>query len=117
MQLKIPNLKLDSLNTHDHWTKLHSKNKKQRTILQWYLKTIERPSLPIIVSMCRVAPRQFDYVNLVGSMKHIQDVLADWLIPGLAAGRADGDKRISWEFCQRKGNPRETALLIEFSKI
>lgn len=115
--LRIPNFKLHSLNAQFtmHHKKRHSKNQEQRFILHAYLKTIERPSLPITVSMCRVAPLEFDYVNLVGSMKQIQDVLADWLIPGLAPGRADGDKRIKWEFLQRKGSPKEVALEIQLS--
>lgn len=70
---------------------------------------------PFIARICYIRPRELDYVNLVSSLKHAQDVIADILIPGLKAGRADGDKRILWDFMQKKGLPKEYALLITFT--
>lgn len=70
--------------------------------------------MPTKVVMTRVAPTMADFDNLVASMKEIIDGVADWLIPGLAPGRADGDPRISWEYCQRKGGVREYGIELEF---
>jgi len=85
--------------------------------MHWYLKTIERPPLPIKVSMCRISPREYDYDNLVASMKEIRDKISDWLIPGLAPGRADSDERITWHYMQKKGEPKEVALEITFENV
>jgi hypothetical protein len=37
------------------------------------------------------------------SMKWIEDAVCDLLVPGLAPGRADGDKRITTQYKQEKG--------------
>jgi len=83
--------------------------------VHWYLKTIEKPALPVKVTMTRISPREYDDDNLTSSMKEIRDKVADWLIPGLAPGRADSDERITWVYEQRKGQPKEIALEITFT--
>jgi hypothetical protein len=37
-------------------------------------------------------------------------MIADQILPGLAAGRADGDKRMTWEYAQEKG---KTCVRVE----
>jgi hypothetical protein len=54
--------------------------------------------------------------NLMSSLKDIVDILADYLIPGLAPGRADSDSQLSFIYQQKKGRVREHSLKIEFNQ-
>ena len=64
------------------------------------------------VAMIRIAPRSLDYCNLVAAMKGLQDEIADYILPGLAPGRADGDPRFTFEYLQTKGQPKEYKVII-----
>jgi len=75
---------------------------------------MERPRLPCKIILTRIAPRALDIDNLWSAQKSVIDVITDWIIPGLAPGRADNDSRIEIECKQRKGKPREYALEAEF---
>ena len=66
--------------------------------------------------MIRVAPRKIDSDNLQFSMKSIRDTIADILIPGKNRGMADSDERITWQYDQRKGDPKEYALEIQVNQ-
>jgi len=70
-------------------------------------------NLPATVRLTRVAPRMLDIDNLWAGMKATIDTVADILIPGLKPGHADGDERLKFECCQKKGNPKEYSLEIE----
>lgn len=84
--------------------------------LAWQTNRIEiKP--PVAIKLTRVAPRSLDTDNLIGgAMKGIRDCVADLIIPGLAAGRADGLSGpwcITWSYDQKKGLPKEYSLEIE----
>lgn len=68
--------------------------------------------LPCLITITRIAPRALDWDNLLYSLKWITDGICGRLIPGLAPGRADGDKRISIQYGQEKGGVREYALRV-----
>lgn len=73
--------------------------------------------LPAVITLTRIAPTQLDFDNLVTAFKHIRDVVADLLIPGMQPGRADGDERLSWVYLQKKINPNECAVQIHLKGI
>lgn len=74
--------------------------------------------LPCLITMTRIAPRKLDAKeNLPMSFKWFSDGLADYLKPGLAAGRADDDERMQWKFEQEKGEPKQYAIRIKIEKI
>ena len=110
-------IKLESTgNQNLHWTKLKKIYDTQALLLTSGLKAAMfdfKP--PAKITLTRIAPRELDYDNLVTAFKHIRDIIADTLIPGLAKGRADGDKRLSWIYTQAKGNPKEYAIRIDIS--
>lgn len=54
----------------------------------------------LVVTITRVAPRELDDDNLVGSAKHVRDGVAD------ALGINDRDPRVKWCYAQRKGFPK-----------
>lgn len=52
--------------------------------------------------MCRLAPRELDADdNLRIALKWIKDAIAEVLTGDMVPGRADGDKRIKWEYDQQ----------------
>ena len=87
---------------------------KIKEMLQSTLGDFELP-LPCHVNLIRHCTREYDYVNLVASMKGLQDQVADKIIPGLAMGRADGDKRITWDFKQAKD--KNVGVTVEICKL
>lgn len=120
VNLKIPMKTVSESNrTSEHWTKKAKRHKKQQQVIRYILNTQEKPPyFPVKVTLTRIAPRSLDsHENLPMAFKWITDAISDWLIPGLAKGRADSDKRIQWEFEQQKGNVREYAILITISSI
>ena len=53
-----------------------------------------------------------DTDNLAGGFKAVRDGIADWL------GINDGDKAITWNYTQERGQPKQYAarVVIEWSK-
>ncbi len=96
-----------------HWTRIRAIYQSQAILVTSGLNAqLENITLPAKITLARIAPRELDFDNLVTAFKHIRDTVADLLIPGLAKGRADGDKRLQWEYMQIKGIPKEYAVKI-----
>ena len=87
----------------------------QRSIL-FYLQPHKKPSLPCTITLTRIAPRELDFDNLGYSLKKSIDTVADWILPGMAPGRADGDDRMEFILKQKKGKLKEYALEIAISE-
>ncbi len=115
IQLTIPFRLQSEGNISDHWTMKRKRKLKYQQAVAYSLRTMDkRPDLPCTVKLIRIAPRKLDDDdNLRTAFKAIKDCIADYLIPGLAPGRADGDERIKWEYHQEKGNAKEYAIRIE----
>ena len=75
---------------------------------------ISEVGLPCTITITRLSPGHMDYDNLVVSQKWILDAVCDLLIPGLAAGRADGDPRISIEYAQERNKYYAVRIDIVF---
>jgi len=115
--LVIPLHTVSETNDHGHWRKRHARangDRKKGTLGQ--RKTIElvcqskleKPPLPCIVTLIRIAPRRLDPSNLVGALKHVQDGVADWI------GVDDKhDKIVKYEYKQECGEPKQYAVRIE----
>lgn len=101
-----------------HWAAIRKIYKVQEMWVKSGLNAqIEDITIPAKITLTRIAPRELDYDNLVTSFKHIRDVVASLLIPGLAPGRADGDKRLTWVYEQTKADPKEYAVQIEIKQV
>lgn len=116
---QIP-LKLVSPNIKTHWTKLHKTNKLLRSRLQFDFLLVqdltschEKLNEGLCVRLKRRGKREMDYDNLVYCFKPVRDTIADLLIPGLAKGLADGDKRLEWKYEQEVG--KDYLVEIEIS--
>lgn len=115
INFQLPIKTASESNCSEHY---HVKNKRHTLQKRW-VKTAfkkENPniSLPCKITLTRIAPRSLDaHDNLPMSLKWVADGVAENIIPGKAAGRADDSKEISWEYKQKKGQTREYAVIIE----
>ncbi len=104
-------------NLSEHRMKKYARIKKQKNIIKLVIKNCNiKP--PCRICLTRISPRELDeHDNLRSALKHVVDVIADVLVPGLKPGRADGCKEIKWEYKQAKGLPSEYALGIEMEEL
>jgi hypothetical protein len=100
----VPIKILSEANNSDHWAKKKARKDAIRNSikLRWLLIGSVEIELPCVIKLTRVAPRNLDYDNLVYSLRSVTNIIAELILPGLAAGRADGDKRLKFEYLQRK---------------
>lgn len=115
-KFNIPLRTVSESNNTDHWTKKRQRKQQHQIFINSILKSqfdSKNLTFPCCVKLIRIAPRVLDYDNLVTSFKGIRDCVADNLLPGLKAGRADGDLRINWIYDQEKGKPKEYSYRIE----
>lgn len=67
-----------------------------------------KPTIPCTIRLTRIAPRKLDQGNYPGSLKHVQDGVADWI--GIDDRR---DDLVKYEYAQSRGQPREYAVMVE----
>lgn len=113
-------LELASANAGGHWIKRYNTNKRNAIMLKKIWLTIKpKPKPPCTVTIERVwcskaKQKMYNFDNYVYACKGIRDAIADLLIPGLAAGRADDDERlIRWLYQQTKGEEPKVRITIE----
>ncbi len=109
----VPIATVSEANTFEHWTDKHRRHKKQKERTHLMLPAQKYP-LPCSINLTRISPRNLDGDNLVSSMKHIRDAVAEKIHPGLAPGRADDDPLITWNYSQEKGQPKQQGVRISF---
>ncbi len=100
----LPIKTVSELNSTEHWTKKYRRKKTQGYLI-FYEWNQNPPKLkfPLHIILTRLSARQLDIGdNLPAAFKAIRDMLANLIFPGLAAGQADSDQRISWEYKQEK---------------
>lgn len=118
-KISVPGWKFSSPNVKKHWTVSAKENDKKNIVLRAFLKEIEPLDKMemMAVKMIRIAPRELDDDNFIASCKALRDCIADYLVPGLAPGRADNDWRLTFYYSQRKGAVGEYALEIELYQL
>lgn len=100
----IPLKTVSESNCSEHWTKKAKRHRTQQKFIKLLINNdISKATLPCHIKVTRISTRSLDYDNLVSSQKWVVDAVCDSLIPGLKPGRADGDKRITVSYDQRKG--------------
>ncbi len=93
-----------------HWTVKARRVKAQRSASFMALRAAYRapPDWPRMkVTLTRIAPRAMDSDNLAAGFKGVRDGVADFLKID------DGSGRVTWEYGQMKGAPKEYAARIE----
>lgn len=111
----VPIETVSEMNCSENWRVKGPRHKKQKERVRLFLKKdIEKIRLPCHIKLTRKSSRTLDYDNLVSSQKYVLDAVCDLLIPGLAAGRADGDPRITVSYHQeKKDKARKKSVQIE----
>jgi hypothetical protein len=98
----------------EHWREAWQRHKEQKRIVYLFLNPqISKVLLPCNVKLIRLGPRELDFDNLVASQKYVRDAVAEILTQNFVPGRADGDKRITWQYDQEKCS--EYKVKIEIS--
>ncbi len=98
---------ISEANSHTHWRMRQKRARDQRAAAKRALgEDISGPPPPYTITLTRIGPRTLDSDNLVGAFKHVRDGVADWLRID------DGDKRLTWNYAQRRGLSKEYAAEI-----
>jgi hypothetical protein len=116
---KIKNLRtVSESNCSDFRFKKSKRHREQKNKVKIHLLQAKPViTLPCHVVLTRISPRKLDdHDNLRVSFKWIVDAVAEYLIPGKAAGRADDSKKITWDYKQERGIAHEHAVSIEIVK-
>ncbi len=98
MRFHIP-IRLPSLaNTRMDWRRMSRLKVSQRGATAACMHGHAIPSLPLLVTITRVGPRQLDDDNLASACKYIRDEIAR------AVGVDDGSPLYTWRYEQRIGD-------------
>lgn len=99
-------------NVREHWGARAARSKKHRNAALLLSKSLTRNvRAALVVTLTRVSPRELDDDNLRASMKSARDGVASSL-------RVDDRTRlVEWRYAQRRGEPHENAIEIEFSSV
>lgn len=102
-------------NCSEHWTVKNKRHQWQKFLIkQWWKEQKPEYSLPLTITLTRMAPRKLDKEdNLPMAFKWIKDSIADQIFPGKAAGRADDSDKLIWQFDQVSA--KSYAIKIEFN--
>ena len=112
---QIPIVTVSESNTREHWSVSARRHKRQKLLVRLALNGhVCQLQPPYHVNIVRYSPGTLDgHDNLPTSLKYITDAIAEMLFPGLAAGRADNDPRITWHFNQTRSPVHFVWIRIE----
>jgi hypothetical protein len=100
-------------NMFEHYQVKRRRRDRQRAAVNEQLKGWNKPPLPLVITLTRIAPRKLDSDNLAMAFKRgVRDTIAKWL------GVDDGDERIEWRYAQRKAWKYERGdygIAVEFA--
>lgn len=114
----LPIRTISEANSTEHWTKKSKRHRQQAFFIQCALKkNIASISLPCHIKITRKGKRKLDFDNLTISQKWVVDAVCDLLIPGLRAGRADNDPRITVSYSQEISDRYGIRIEIEDESI
>ena len=121
-EIKIPNMNIVSeANCNDHFRVKAKRHKIQKSIIWAYMKRLQIPPMPVIVTLTRYAPRPYDDDNLIPAFKYIRDAVSEHILGEVdnkkyRPGRADSDPRIKWKYSQEKTIQEENYITISLEE-
>jgi hypothetical protein len=107
----IPMRLPSAANLREHWAKKAKRVADQRRTVGAYLGGGPRPTLPVEVTLTRIAPRALDGDNLQHAFKGTRDEVARWLSVD------DADPRVTWTYRQRKGGVGVQAVEVRLERV
>lgn len=106
IDVTLPLRLVSEANARGSWPAGASRAAEQRRVVGLTLRTRKAPSLPCVVRITRIAPRELDDDNLARACKAVRDEVAAFL------GVDDRNPQASWAYGQRRGKAREYAVRI-----
>lgn len=99
-------------NQRGEWKRIKRKNAQQVRLWAKFWSMRERPKLPVVVTVTRLAPRMIRdrHDNLRSGFKGVIDEIARWL------GCDDGSDAVRWVVEQQKHGGYGIEILIEIEK-
>jgi hypothetical protein len=106
IEFEVPIRTVPGLNAREHFMARSSRVKRERTAASASMRRIlgcmsrrcaSVVSLPAVVTLTRVGPREVDSDNLVGACKGVRDGVAAFL------GVDDGSDWVTWAYAQDSG--------------
>lgn len=104
VRVVLPLRTVSEANGREHWARKAKRAKAQRRTA---FCLAPAASLPAVVTLTRLAPRELDDDNLRPALKACRDGIADRL------GINDRDPRVRWQYAQQRGGVREYAVLVD----
>ncbi len=115
IEFDVPLHTVSEMNIKEHWARSAARHKNQKKFITLMLRHHKIPQdLPVTITMTRCMSRMLDDDNLRGAFKWIRDAIADYFLPGLQAGRADDDQRITWAYSQEKCTSKKKHTHLKF---
>jgi len=110
----LPIKTVSELNKHEHWRVAHARHTIQKNeVKKQYKLSKLRIEPPAEIVITRLSPRLLDTDSAPGACKWVRDALADCIIPGLQAGRADDAKYgLTFEVKQEKAKVQGVKIQI-----
>jgi hypothetical protein len=105
-EIYLPIATVSLANMRDHWRTTAARAKIHRQQAHLMTGPLKSLILPATIRLVRVSPRLLDDDNLRGALKSVRDGIADRL------GIDDRDPRVTWEYDQEKGKPKEKAVKL-----
>lgn len=110
LEVRVPQLvPRYTLNSRGHWAKGYRLNQKAKNDTAVALLGHTRPpTIRLVVTLVRCAPRLIDDDNSIASLKGVRDAVAKWLRVN------DGSIDVTWRYEQRKVKRAEQGVLLRF---
>lgn len=110
MKVTVPIKAWSTSNLREHWGARARRSQSQRKATALVSKSlVHQVATVLVVTLTRVAPRALDDDNLRGALKAVRDAVASVLRVD------DRSPLVRWEYAQRRGEPHEYAVEIDFS--
>lgn len=112
--VKLPIRAVSVSNIREHWSVRAKRTKAHRHTATTMLMMVANGLAlagPVVVTLNRSSPRKLDDDNLRGALKAVRDGVADWL------GVVDNDPRVTWEYKQQTGKPKEHAVFVTVNDV
>ncbi len=112
IEIELPIRIYSEANISRHWAARARRTRQQREatklLIQSEFNKLNWPTdiHEIVVTLTRVAPREFDRDNLLRGFKAVRDGVAD------ALGIDDGSQRFRWFYRQVCGKPKEYKAIV-----
>lgn len=116
ISITLPIRTVSEANKREHWAVTARRIKEQRGVAKLTMQSLLAPDeMPgswtkTVIRLTRIAPCKLDSGNLEVSFKGVQDGIAD------AIGFDDGDARLTWQYAQERGEPKQYAVRVEIEE-